>query len=296
MKKVLAIAALAAIAGSAHAQLNPLPPPSTVDSVPVNSIGVNAGLTHWESTSTLGAYRFASDDNLNTPNMESPDNILGLSWSPSVNLSAATIMNNINTNGGTVRGIFVGESAGWWNDFGYTYDGNPQSASNSFTAFSNIQAAGGSPSVNFGDYFDVRLNPGDAANFDFWLNAVGDMGPNNPVPPTSNGGVYQAFHPTWSNPYINPGNVLWATNPIMVNTWVPALNAYANVATYLVGFEDWRLNNGSDKDYNDFMFAIQFFRSDGTPFTPVPEPSTYGLIGAVALLGVIARRRFVSKK
>lgn len=36
-------------------------------------------------------------------------------------------------------------------------------------------------------------------------------------------------------------------------------------------------------------FAYQIFFSD--PFSPVPEPSTYGLFGMVALLGVVAFRR-----
>jgi hypothetical protein len=44
------------------------------------------------------------------------------------------------------------------------------------------------------------------------------------------------------------------------------------------------------------MFALQFFGPDGKPFTPVPEPATYGLIGAAALLGLVAARRFKSKK
>lgn len=295
MKKILAIAAVSAFAGSAFAQLSPLPPSSTVDGVSVQSIGVNAGATHWESASTLGAYRFASDGTLSDPNTHSPDNALGLNWGTSVNLSALTIMNTINAQGGTVRAIFTGESAGWLNNFGYTYSGIPQSA-DSYTVFNNIQAASGTPDISFGQHVDIALAPGAASTFDFWLDGVGANGPDYVASNTEFGGVYTAFHAENSNPYISAGNVRWAQSPLMVNTWVPALGAYADVGTYLVSFEDWRLDRGADGDSNDFMFALQFFSKDGTPFTPVPEPSTYGLIGAVALLGLVARRRFVSKK
>ncbi len=38
------------------------------------------------------------------------------------------------------------------------------------------------------------------------------------------------------------------------------------------------------------------FKFEGTPVTPVPEPSTYGLIGAVGLLGFAAYRRRFGRK
>lgn len=295
MNKIFAIAAMSALAGSAFAQLSPLPPSSTTDGVSVKSIGLNAGATHWESASTLGAYRFASDGTLTDPNTQSPDNALGLNWASNVNLSAFTILNTINAQGGTVRAIFTGESAGWLNAFGYTYSGNPQGP-DSFTVLKNIQSVPPTANTFFGDYVDINLAPGAASTFDFWLDGVGSNGPDVVASNTEFGGVYTAIRASNSTPYLLSGNVRWAQSPLMVNTWVPALGAYANVGTYLVSVEDWRLDRGTDGDYNDFMFALQFFSKDGTPFTPVPEPSTYGLIGAVALLGLVARRRFVAKK
>lgn len=279
--------------GSAFAQLKPVPPSSSVDGVLSQSIGVNAGASHWESLSGIGAYKFASDSNLNTPNMHSPDNILGLSWSTSVNSTVQTIMNNLNSAGGTVRVIFLGESAGWFNDFGYTYSGNPQGP-DSYTVYKDMQSYGATPNIHFGDNFSVNLNPGDASTFDLWLNGVGVMGNTNPSP-TSDGGVYTAFHSTNSQPYVAPGNVLWAQSALNVSTWNTFLGDYANTSTFLVGFEDWRLNHNADKDYNDYVFALQFLDKDGRPFSPVPEPSTYGLIGALALVGFVARRRFSRK-
>jgi hypothetical protein len=295
MKKVIAVAALTALTGSAFAQLSTLPPMSTTDGVAVQPIGLNAGPTHWENPATLGAFKFASDDNFAAPDPVS------LGWTIAPPGSIMSHINSIDADGGTIRAIFTGESAGWLNDFGYTYDGNPASATQSFTVFKDIQAANtgnGSVNINFGDYIDVGFLQSDsAANFDFWLNGVGEFGLNTPTP-TQLGGVYTAIHPTNSTPYV-AGQVLWAPSPIFVNTWVQALNGglggYTDVATYLVGFDDWRLDRGSDADDNDFMFALQFYRADGTPFTPIPEPSTYGLIGAVALVGLIARRRFSKK-
>jgi hypothetical protein len=74
------------------------------------------------------------------------------------------------------------------------------------------------------------------------------------------------------------------------------MGAYMNVATYLVALEDWKINNGSDSDYTDLIVGFQFYSVSGTPFTPVPEPSTYTLIGACVLLGLVALRRIKAKK
>jgi len=292
MKKFIAIAALSAVAGPAFAQLNPLPPAS---GIPQQSIGVNAGSSHWDANPGLASYAFTSDINLSTPKPGTPDTVLGLQWgvaSPFALSSRAQVA----AQGGTIRAIFVGESAGWLNDFGYSLNGVPSAG---LTLASNIQSETGTPypvDLTFGDHFDIGVAAGTGANFDFWLNAVGGFGTTNPVPPTSDGGVYTAFNAFNSSPYLAPGNVRWTINPIMVNTFINATLGYQDVATYLVSFEDWRLDHGSDGDLNDFMFAVQFFKTDGTPFTPVPEPSTYGLLGAMALVGLVAHRRFKAKK
>jgi len=284
MKTVLAIAAAASLAVSAYAQLSPVPG--------TEGLTLNPGQAPWAG-SELGDYYFATDNNLGTPNMHSPDNVDGISWQHTTNTDVTNALSSLSSNGGgTIRSIFVGESAGWKNNFGYSYDGNPSSATNSFSLFNNIQAPGNPAN---GTYADIVLTAAQASTFDFWLDAVGNQ------PGGAFGGVYTAINQTNSSPYIAPGNVLWASSPIQVPTFVQSLNGglggWENVSTYLVGFEDWRLDsNQVDKDYNDFVFAIQLFDKDGTPFTPVPEPSTYGLIGAAALLGLVARRRFASKK
>jgi hypothetical protein len=312
MNKVYAIAALTALAGSAYAQQNPLPPSSATDGVVNQAIGLNAGATHWEADPGLGSYKFASDIDLDSPNMSSPDNRLGLNWSAGKPSTVASNIASIDAAGGTIRAIFTGESAGWVNDFGYTRSGNPTTGglgnpNQSFTVYENIQAVTPGATISFGDHFDVTFDKSDdVSKFDFWLNAVGAFGPANPPPaPGGVGGIYTILNAANSIPYIAPGNVLWAQSPILVNTFVGLLadttdglaDGYTNVPTWLVGIEDWRRDSSLvDNDFNDFVFGIQLFDVNGRPFGPVPEPSTYGLIGAAALLGLVGFRRFKSKK
>jgi hypothetical protein len=197
--------------------------------------------------------------------------------------SFTTQLTKLNTNGGIIRTIFLGESAQWLDSFGYTYSGafaGPQS----YTAFAMAEAnpSSGTPvNVEFGQYFDVNLTAGAASTFDFWF-----QGEN-----TTYGGDYTLFHPANSVPL--SGNVRWAQESLTANTWNATLNAYVDISTYVVGIGDWRRGTGGDGDFSDGVFAFQFYTPSGAPdVTPVPEPSTYGLIGAAALLGLVAVRRY----
>jgi hypothetical protein len=293
MKKVLALVALAAFAGSAYAQLNPVPPKES-PAITIKALVGSENETNWSATPGLGSYKFVSDATLGAPKPGTPDNAVGLNWA-ATSTGVSLHLSNLSKEGGTVRFIFLGESAGWLNDVGYSYSGIP-TASDSYSLFNNIQAPG---NPTFGDSADIGLGAGVSDKFDFWFNGVGEMGSYNPVPPTLYGGYYTPFHQTNSSPYNAPGNFM-ISDALSVTTW--AMNddltafIYRPVNTYLVSVEDWNLKAGSDKDYNDFMFAVQFFDKNGRPDNPVPEPSTYGLIGAAALVGLVAARRFMSKK
>jgi hypothetical protein len=293
MKKVIALAALTALAGSAYAQLTPLPPSYGSPT----AIGANAGAAYWGDTNGLAAFQFAADNNLNTP---SPNNDpLGLGWSVNKSAGVNSILSQMAdpiTGGGSIRVIFLGESAGWWNDFGFTTDGDPKGP-NSYSLFNDIQALPPVSNPAFGDHFDLAVGPGQVSGFDFWLSGSRSTSAWNPSSNTSPGGYYTAFDITRGNP-ATP-SVRWSQTALSVDNFDedPTDDIFTgNVQTWLIGFEDWRLADGADQDFNDFMVAVQFFDRDGRPFTPVPEPSTYGLMGAGALLGLVAWRRRAAKK
>lgn len=297
IKHYIALAAAAAFSSGAFAQMNPLPPSSATDGVLVQPIGLNSGSDHWDNTSSIGAYKPVSTTDGTAPINTPTYNPLGITFSASLPAIIQSRLETLNTNGGILRTIFLAESAGWHNSFGYTYDGNPASATQSFTVFESMESntTEATQNVTFGDFFDVSLAAGDLDDFDLWFQGAGTEGSDIPDPATSPGGVYTLFRPENSTPFLAPGNILWAQESVVANTWIAPLGVYADVETYLVALEDWRLDRGSDVDYTDSIFAFQFYTVEGTPFTPVPEPSTYGLIGAGALIGLIWLRRFKRK-
>lgn len=172
---------------------------------------------------------------------------------------------------------YLGKSAGWENDFGMTVGGKNAyeiDGGDAHTLWSSI--VDGAPAV--GDQYTFSV---DAPSIiDFWLNSGGN-------PPPAQGGTYSMFYPGTSDP----------SNTGLPNFDYSALGKVFNVhdsiadknrSILVIAIEDWR---NFDRDFTDMFFAIEIYDRDGNPQFPVPEPSTYGLIGAMLLLGLVAVRR-----
>ncbi len=284
MKTVSALATLlgfSLVGGTAFAQLATLPQSSSVDGItPVSEVNSgNSGASHWDAPTGIKQYNYDADGNVPLP----------ATFTSAVPVGLTAAWATVQTGGGDIRAIYTGETAGWQNAFGYTYDKSPATdPANSYTVWKNIEGTTGvAESTNpvFGDSIDVTFIPNDslATNFDFWLNAGTG---------TSFGGVDTVLNPANSAPVQD--HVKWLESPILLNTWVPSAGKYEDVATYVFALEDWKLNAaGNDYDYSDLLVSVQLFDINGTPLggSPVPEASTYGLVGAAGLLGLAALRR-----
>lgn len=106
------------------------------------------------------------------------------------------------------------------------------------------------------------------------------------------------------DPYIDdgvtPGTLGDGITPSPISPYGPG---FPEGITRVWGWEDQIVDSadpagyelgGVDADFNDFIMTLAI---SATPITnEVPEPSTYGLIGAAALAGLIIRRRMKAPK
>jgi len=259
VKYTFAALAIAALANLASAQISPRP----ASWISAGGDGFNSFLTPLSAAQTAG---FTAEG----VNIDS-DGTIALP----AGFTIGTPSIAFNPMGGTVTVLFLGESAGWNNDLGYVV--NPASANLSSPASYNplvVNLHGdltGVPTTsNLVNNTSATVAYGAGAKLDFFLNGVGD--------PWNAGGTWFAFG--------TPNQFAGTDTTIHTKYKNTVIDG---VATLIIAFEDSRHSN-VDADYSDVLIAFQ-----GVTDTPVPEPSTYGLIGAGALLGLVAFRRYTRK-
>lgn len=197
--------------------------------------------------------------------------------------------------GGTVKTIFLGESAGSGNDFGFIKVGDSLANSANYKALATNIVNTNTPAGTIQSGWETMVNYGAGEKLDFWLNNPGTMAAGGAYFAFVQSGVGSAF--AGGDPYAH-SKYTWTT---VMTEYVNSsgVTVQGNVDTLLIAFEDLRgpaVPPGGalptippgDADYTDFIVAFQFLPTQ----TPVPEPSTYGLMAAGALLGLAGYRRF----
>jgi hypothetical protein len=198
--------------------------------------------------------------------------------------------------GGTVKTIFLGESAGVSNDFGFIKTGNDLGVSSNYKALATNIVNTNTPGGTIQSGWETYVNYGAGETLDFWLNNPGSaFGPGGAYFAFLQSGVGSAF--AGGDPYTH-SKFKW-TSVMTEYQDLTGTTVRGNVDTLLIAFEDLRgpaLPPGGglpvippgDGDYTDFLVAFQFLPTQ----VAVPEPSTYGLMGVAALLALVGYRRF----
>lgn len=175
---------------------------------------------------------------------------------------------------GMMNIIFIGEGAAARNDFGIHWGvpetpyGNDNSTfDNSETVFRAIEAPA---SIQQGHFLTLALD--GRTSFDFWVSAEIRR-------TTGPGGIWSLLNPS-----------LNSTGSLSSLQGKGTLQMIDGEAYYLFAVA----RPGQEQD--DLVFGLHFFNADGAPFTPVPEPSTYGALGALLLFGMIFQRRLRKRK
>jgi hypothetical protein len=236
-------------------------------------------------------------------NVASDANYLGIPY-PRSNIPNATSMDTVNRDwsgwtknwspgltggytgqaGGKVKieALFLGETAGWWDDWGYRLNGVD------YLLADGIQAVGGA-TRQFGDYTEFLLNPTDTLDFFVTGSEVKKQDGQITVG-GSQGGKYYMFDKSLNTPAsATQQSYFGFLTPLTSVRGAQFLGDENGALPFTVtAFEDQSRN--SDRDFNDVMFASRV--GGFIPDAPVPEPSTYGLMGAAVLLGLAGYRRF----
>jgi PEP-CTERM motif len=268
VKLTLAAVLTAALAPLARAQIvPPLTPGPTTFGAPGYASNVS------QYASDLGDLYFDS-------NLTVPSSIQTWSNGP-VNLSTVFGSNPFLAGGGSIKTIFLGETAGWKNDFIYTTNTAPNTWNVLATDIENDLLTDG----NIKSGWESTVEYGAGQTLDFALNSGGG---------SNEGGLFFAFgRPNMFSGSDNSVHTRWSVRDVTTTYFNGSELVTQDVKTLLVGFEDVRRGlSYYDGDFNDFVVGFQFLPSQ---MQAVPEPSTYGLLGGAALMGLVALRRFKRK-
>jgi|GEM_PF-5968331 len=201
------------------------------------------------------------------------------SWNPGpVDFSAALGGDPFLAEGGTVNVTYIGKTAGWNNTLLYTQSDAP-------TVYHPLVTQIGAATTNLHSGYQTEVSYAAGTELEFWLNSGGDA---------TQGGLFSAFGA--ANLFAGAdttSHVRWSTRDVTTTYFDGSSWVTNEVPTLLIGFEDTRKGvSFYDGDFNDLVLAFQFLPNQSVP---VPEASTYGLIGAAGLIGLASLRRFKRK-
>lgn len=183
--------------------------------------------------------------------------------------------------------VFLGETAAWWNDWGYTLNGVDH------LFVDGIQSSGPAPNVQFGDYALLHLEGGDT--LDFFVTGSGIRQVDGAITIGPEGGRYHVFGHSLDVPApFSHQSYFGMLRPLTSVRGPEFLGAEdGSIPFTVMAFEDQSV--GGDGDYNDLVFAFRYWQ-DIPCCGGVPEMATHGPAAGALLLGLIAWRLVRGKR